>query len=331
MASTIKDVAKMAGCSITTVSRYFTAPELVKEKTRQSIEQAASFYKYSPNAIARAMVKQRNHTIAFVVHETHYPISTSPFYTAISEAVQETAGKLGYTVYVVSAGAFSKDAGTLFSNKRIDGAILAGRCEKELLDQLTDRGAPVVVVNSSTERPDIVAITADDYNGTVMAVEHLIERGHRRIGLLSGTLYSYISTIRQNAFIDTMARHELPILPHYIQVAEPEIPSAVGAARAMLTLAQRPTALFCMNDVIAVGAIKAALRMGLRVPQDLAVVGYDDSSICSVIEPELTSVSIDTHKMGELSMLALDAVINGRPVDNTRICLQTRLVQRHSS
>ena len=331
MASTIKDVAKMAGCSITTVSRCFSSPQLVKSETRKKIEYAAKYCKYSPNAIARAMVKQRSHTVAFVVHETHFPLSSSPFYTAISEAVQETAEKLGYTVYVASCAAFSKDAGTLFSNKRIDGAILAGRCEKELVEQLSEQGAPVVVVNSAAERPDIVSITADDYNGTVLAVEHLIGKGHRRIGLLSGTLYSYISTIRQNAFIDTMAKHELPILPHYIQVTEPEIPSAAKCAQEMLSLPERPTALFCMNDAIAVGAVKAALRMGLRVPQDVAVAGYDDSSICRVIEPELTSISIDTQKMGALSMRALDAVISGQEVENKRICLETRLVERQST
>lgn len=331
MASTIKAVAEMAGCSITTVSRAFSTPNRVKPETLEKIQNAAKYYKYSPNAIARAMVMQRNHSIAFVIHEKHYPILLNPFYAAISQAAQEQAETLGYTVYIVSSKTFSQNASTLFIKKRVDGAILAGQYEPSLLDQLSDQGAPIVLVNSPSDRENIVSITVDDYNGTVQAIEHLIEKGHTKIGLVSGMLYPYIQNMRQNAFIDTMAKHELPIYPHYIKSTEPNIEHALAAVNELLELREPPTALFCMNDSIAIGAIKAALRKGLRVPEDLAVVGFDNSSLCTVIEPELTSVSIDTKKMGCDSANALIAMINGEDISEKHIRLDTKLITRQST
>lgn len=329
--ATIKDVAEMAGCSIATVSRAFSAPEKLRPETLVKIEHAAKCCNYAPNAIARAMVLQRNKTIAFVIHEKHYPIMQNPFYAAISEAVQQEAEKNGYTVYIVSSKTFANSAMSMFANRSVDGVILAGQCEQMLLDVLQRQSAPVVLVNSQSVHDDIPSVTADDYDGSLQAVEHLIHRGHTRIGLLGGNLYPYVASARQNAFIDTMAKYDLPILPRYVRSCDANISSALSMATEMFSMENRPTALFCMNDVLAVGAIKAALRLQLHIPEDLAIVGYDDSNICQVIEPELTSVSVDTHRMGRESVNALIAKINGEQPGHIHLCLKTELIERQSS
>jgi DNA-binding LacI/PurR family transcriptional regulator len=331
VAATIKEVARMAGCSITTVSRAFNDPKAVHPDTLKRIHAAAEHFKYSPNTIARAMVKQRNHTIAFVVDEKHFPVHLNPFYAAISEAVREQAEKLGYNVYVVSSKAFSGDASQLIKNKSVDGAILAGKCEPLLLEKLYVQNAPLVLVNSISEKYDLASVTADDYNGTVMAVEHLIGKGHTRIGLMAGNLYSYISGIRQKAFMDTMESHGYTVSPEMVMNTEADIASAMEKVKGVLQKENPPTAFFCMNDVIAVGVIKAAIRLGLTVPEDVAVIGFDNSNICTVIEPELTSISIDTQKMGSISVIALDKLITGKKLDPNKFCLDTSLIERQST
>jgi len=331
MASTIKNVAKIAGCSITTVSRYYSAPELLKSETKKRIEYAAKSCNYSPNLIARAMVKQRNNTIAFVVSDKNYPVSNNPFYADIFQAVQLKAQKMGYTVILTSNSHFFNDAETMMSNKSVDGVILAGNCDEAILENLHSQLASVVLVNSDSRYSDVASVTADNYQGTVDAIEHLIVKGHIKIGMVTGNLYSYISNSRQRAFFDTLAAHNLPIYPYHIQTTTATIPDAVVTVSKMLSIENPPSALFCMNDSIAVGAIKAAIRKGLKVPEQLAVIGYDDSALCSIIEPELTSISVNTKQMGERSMEMLDLLINKKQITQNKICLTTKLICRKST
>ena len=205
MAATIADVARLAGCSITTVSRAYSAPEKVREQTRLRIARAAEALHYSPNAIARAMVRQRNNNLAFVVDPKHYPIMINPFYAEMAEAVQQEAEARGYYVYITASN--HRD---LFMKKRVDGVVLAGQIDQALLASLRSQGMPDVQTNNRPEHGDIPSIISDDYQGTVQAMEHLIGRGHTRIGLLAGRLQPYISEIRYQAYCDVLARHGLP-------------------------------------------------------------------------------------------------------------------------
>lgn len=331
MGGTIKRVAELSGCSMTTVSRCFCSPGKVKEQTRLRILQSARQCGYAPNVSAQALVCRRNHTLAFVVHEDNYPLLKNPFYGDIYQAVQQESQKLGYTVFLTSSALFHHDAQTMLSSRRVDGTIFAGKYESVLLDFLYRQKLPVALINAPSPYPDVLCVTADDYRGTVTAVEHLISQGHYKIGLVAGDLFSYISGIRQRAFLDTMGAHSLAIYPNYIKHTKPDIPCALEAVDKMLSVKDPPSALFCMNDAIAVGAIKAALRRGLHVPQDLAVVGYDNSNLCSVIEPELTSISVATQEMGIHAVRMLDRAITSKPIDAYALVLKTELVKRSST
>ena len=323
MAATIADVARLAGCSITTVSRAYSAPEKVREQTRLRIARAAEALHYSPNAIARAMVRQRNNNLAFVVDPKHYPIMINPFYAEMAEAVQQEAEARGYYVYITASN--HRD---LFMKKRVDGVVLAGQIDQALLASLRSQGMPVVQTNNRPEHGDIPSIISDDYQGTVQAMEHLTGRGHTRIGLLAGRLQPYISEIRYQAYCDVLARHGLPFRADDICEVEPRQEDACAAADALLARPDRPTALFCMNDRIAIGAMKAALRRGMRIPEELAVMGYDGSSLCTVIEPELTSVRVDIEEIGRRSAQILIDLIEEKPVGPVQIVVQPRLALR---
>lgn len=323
MAATIADVARLAGCSITTVSRAYSAPEKVREQTRMRIAKAAETLQYSPNAIARAMVRQRNNNLAFVVDPKHYPIMINPFYAEMAEAVQQEAEERGYYVYITASN--HRD---LFMKKRVDGVVLAGQIDQTLLVSLRSQGMPVVQANNRPEHVDIPSIISDDYHGTVQAMEHLIERGHTRIGLFAGRLQPYISEIRYQAYCDVLERHGLPFRADYVCEVEPRQEDACAAADTVLARPDRPTALFCMNDRIAIGVMKAALRRGMRIPEELAVMGYDGSSLCTVIEPELTSVRVDIEEIGRRSARILIDLIEEKPIGPAQIVIQPRLSLR---
>lgn len=328
MAATIQDVAELVGCSITTVSRAYSTPEKVRACTLQKIHEVAHNLHYSPNAIARAMVLQQNHSLAFIIGEKHYPVLLNPFYAEIAQAVQLEAEANGYTVCITSDHDTTQ-ASSLFINKRVDGAIFAGEANAWLVEHLREQNVPMVFVNNESARD--VSIISDDYNGTVQALTHLMERGHTKIGLLAGKLFHYVSDTRYQAYIDTMTQHGLPIYAGHICAAEPTQADALRVVDALLHSENPPTALFCMNDALAIGAIKAALRMGVRIPQELALVGFDDSTLCSVIEPELTSVNVDTGAMGRLCTHALLGMVNGDMPKEMKIVLQTKLTVRQTT
>lgn len=330
MAATIQDVAKLAGCSITTVSRAFSAPNKVRPDTRDRIERAAAALQYSPNAIARAMVMQKSNSIAFVIGEQHYPIMHNPFYADIAEAVQIEAERMGYNVYITSTGAATRTA-DLFMRKRMDGVVLAGQTDQKLLTRLHTQGMPLVLVNNRIDLTDVASITSNDYSGATLAVEHLIAKGHTRIGLVAGNLFHYISQSRYQAYCDTLRRHGLLVEERYIVSTEATQQDALRAVDGLMAQPVPPSALFCMNDRIAVGAVKAALRRGLRVPDEVAVVGFDDSNICTVIEPELTTVAVDTGAMGTISAKTLIRLIEGRQPKQMQVVLTPKLVVRGSA
>lgn len=321
MAATIADVANLAGCSITTVSRAFSVPEKVRPQTRERILKAAETLRYSPNAIARAMVHQRNHNLAFVVDPWQYPIIDA-FYAEIAGAVQLEAEQRGYCVYMTAS-----DRRELFMKKRVDGVILAGRADEGLLSYLRGQGIPAVQINDRPAADDVPSVTADNYEGACQALEYLIAQGHTRVGLVTYRRLARLAESRR-AYEDVLRRHDLPFRPKYVCPVEPRIETARQAVDRMLSLPEAPTALFCMNDCLAVGAMKAALRRGLRVPNQLAIIGYNGSGLCRATEPELSSVRVDGSGMGRRSARMLIDLIEGRLLSETRVVMQPELTLR---
>ena len=169
----------------------------------------------------------------------------------------------------------------------------------------------MVLVNNRMPGFDLPCVVSDEYGGVRLAVEHLIQRGHRDIAMIAGRFSPYIVGERYNAFLQVMEEHGLEAGARHVAMCDPTVESATQAALELLKRKDRPTAVFGANDVAAAGVLKAALRLGLKVPEDLAVVGFDDSTICGMVEPELTSVHIDCRRIGEVGVDCLHALLNG--------------------
>ena len=309
MNPTIYDVSRLSGVSIATVSRTFSNPDLVRENTRRKVFEAAEILHYSPNAIARAMAPPADgqgglpdlqgggHHLGRVLRR-HLHRDHGGDQPHRRELVISTAADWDLTA-------------SNAKNKQVDGVILGGNARPELVSELQSRGLAVVLVNNRMAGFDIPCVVSDEYGGVRQALEHLIARGHRNIAMLAGRFSPYILNERYRAFLEIAQSHGLSTDARQIRLCDPAVDSAETACEELLARPDRPTAILAANDMLAAGAMKAARRLGLRVPEDLAVTGVDDSNICGLLEPELTSVHIDCRRMGELAAARLQSLLEG--------------------
>lgn len=331
MPSTIIDVARKCGYSKATVSRAYTEPDRVSERARNKIYAAAKSLNYTPNAIARAMVRQRTENIAFIIHEKQSPAVLNPFYSPILEAVMRESTRRSYSVFVVTNQDVQLPNGDLYIKKQMDGVIFVGEANPAVIVKLRELNIPVVLLNNLLNMENLLCITTSHYEGAVSAVNHLCARGHRRIGLLAGRFSPQVNEARYNGYFDALAQQGLEADPRYVLDIEPTLEAGEQAMARLLTLETRPTAVFCTNDTVAAGAMKAVIRAGLRIPEDVAIVGFDDSSVSRIVEPELTTVRIDMDQMGRLAAEKLFSLIDGASLEETKIVIPTELIVRKSS
>lgn len=332
MSITIFDVAALAGCSKSTVSRVFINPTSVPEATRKRVLDAAQELNYTPNVIARAMVRKKTENLAFIISSGQYPAVFNPFYSPVLEGVLRTSRKYGYSMLVMPDNdVYIINDNKYILKKQMDGVIAAGNIDVRLLPELKNLNIPTVLVNNSEVLDDFYSVSTDHYLGSVKAVEHLIACGYQKIGLIAGKFSPKITISRYNAFIETMNNHRIPIDYRYVQSINATVASAIHCVSEMLTLQEPPEALFCTNDIIAVGAIKAANLLHWKVPEDLAIIGFDDSQICTMMEPEITSIDVDTVTMGTTATEMLISIINGKKLPQKRVLVPSNLIVRKTT
>lgn len=331
MAATIIDVARLCGYSKATVSRAYASPETVSEKTREKVYAAAKKLNYTPNAIARAMVRQRTENIAFIIHERQYPAILNPFYSPLLEAAMQEGTQRNYSLFVTTSQDVRLPNGDVYIKKHMDGVIFAGEADARTIGELRKQNIPVVLVNNRLDLKGLLCVSADHYGGAVQATEHLCRRGHRKIGLLAGRFSPQVSEARARGFFQTLRDWGVAADPRFVVDVEPTLEDSEAAVGRLLQEPDRPSALFCTNDTIAAGAMKAIFHEGLKIPEDIAVVGFDDSFISRVVAPELTTVRIDVDRMGRLAARRLFDLIDGKEVSDTYIEIPTELVVRGST
>ena len=329
MNPTIYDVSRLSGVSIATVSRAFSNPEMVRAKTRQKVFEAAEVLHYSPNAIAQAMARQRTNKIAFLICKEGATI-LDEFYAGICNGIMHAINQLDYEL-VISTAADWDLAASNSKNKQVEGVILGGNARPDMISELQSRKVAVVLVNNRMPGFDLPCVVSDEYGGVRQALEHLISRGHRDIAMLAGRFSPYILNERYRAFWEIAQAHGLPVDARHIKLCDPTVESAAEACLELLSREDRPTAIFGTNDAVAAGAMKAARRLGLRLPEDLAVTGLDDSSVCRMLEPELTSVHIDCRQMGELSVKMMQTLLAGEKAVPQVTVVPTELQIRSST
>lgn len=331
---TIVDVAQRCGYSTATVSRAFASPDSVSEKAKEKIFKAATELHYAPNAIARAMARRRTENIAFILDEKQAPAMLNPFYSPILESAMQEGTRRNYSLFITTSQDIYQSSGNNRLRKQMDGVIIAGQTTVESVEAFRSQNIPVVLLNNQlniADKNSLICVTIDHFGGSVAATEHLYQKGHRKIGILAGRFSKYVYKERLDGYCHVLCEHNLPIESKYVVDVDPTLEASEAAMAKLLEEADCPSAFYCTNDMIAVGAMKAALHAGLRIPQDIAIVGFDDSYISRIAEPELTTVHVDTAAIGKIAAQALFDLIDQKPVAETHIKIPVELVVHKST
>lgn len=325
---TIQDVAKTAGVSVSTVSRVLNNKYDVAEETAEKVQSIIHQMGYASSLAARGMRSRRTNVIGLVV-----PDVASPYCHHILVGVNRAIARLDKHLIIYTSGNWSKE--NIDQNERSYVSLLNGGITDGLIVVTpTATGftthAPVVIVDPNNEAPDYPAVIATNREGSLAAMKYLTGLGHRRIGHISGRLNLISSHQRLQGYKDGLAAAGLPLDDCLIAIGDYTIDIAAKCARELLTMANPPTAIFAANDMTAMGIYQVAHELGVRIPQDLSVVGFDNLHEAMFMNPPLTTVDQFMENMGTVATeMIVHLVDEERSVENLRV-FQTQLVVRDS-
>ena len=328
--ATITDVAKLAGVSPVTVSRVINDAPLVNLKTRARVEQAIRELGYVPNVAAASLRSKRTRSLALIL-----PDVTNTFWTTVARGVEDTAQSRGYSVFLCNTDEdLAKQARYLefVASQRVDGVVIAP-CGRDAgnLARLRDRDIPTVIVDRCIDGWETDTVLGDSLSGAYALVKHLIGLGHRRIAIISGPHNTSTAEDRVTGYCIALSEAGIAPDPRLIQRGEYRTASGEELAYQLLDEQPRPTAIFAANNAISMGVIDAAAKRGLRIPQDLALVCFDDLPSISHLFPFLTVVVQPVYEMGvNAAQLLLSRLDAAAPLDPRHIILPTCMIVRHS-
>lgn len=329
--ATISDVAKKAGVSIATVSHVINNSRYVSETVRDRVIEAMAMVKYQPNALARSLRRGKTHTIGLIL-----PDSSNPFFAEMGRVIENEAFLYGYSVILGnSEGDGEKESHYIrvLTEKQVDGIILLAEGNRsEPLDLLLNQKMSFVLVDeeihNSKANVDIVVI--DNYGGGFAATEHLINLGHKKVACITGPYSVTLSAQRIIGYRDALHKYNLKYDSSMVLQGDFHQEAGYVQTRALLSRPDKPTAIFACNDLMAMGAMRAAFEMGISVPKDLAIIGFDDIDFAAFTIPPLTTIAQPKSEMGKLAIKLLIDRMNNAAHQFEHICLKTKLIIRGS-
>ena len=331
--ATIKDVAQRAGVSVATVSQVLNEVPgaRVSDNTRQRVRAAADELRYAPNALARSFRLQRSKTLALISEE----IATTPHAGRIILGAHEAASKAGWLVVLVNTNS-DRDLEAreieALQQRRVDGFLYATMYHREVELPKVLGDLPTVLLDAKTADPSVSSVVPDEVAGGRTATEALLVQGHRRIGFLNNVDDIPATHGRLEGFRAALRDAGIPTREEWIRAATPDARGGREAAWALLDSDDRPTALFCFADRMAMGAYQAATELGLRIPDDLSIVGFDNQElIADGLLPGLTTVALPHYEMGAWAVERLIRLIEQPDEDvPEQVLLPCPLVERAS-
>jgi LacI family transcriptional regulator len=331
---TIADVAREAGVSMMTVSRVVNNKEGVSQETRQAIEEVIQRLDYHPNILARGLATQRTGTLGLIV-----PDISNPFFSGVARGVERAASEKGYSILVCDTEEDPQrelDVLELLLEKWVDGLVLcSSRLEQSKLQSILAQYPATVLVNKELEIENanffIGCALINDKAGGQMATNHLIKSGHSVIGFLAGPPVSQSGCWREEGYRQALVEAGLPDRPELVVPCAPTVEGGQKAAAQLLAAHPEITALFCYNDLVAVGVIQACNATGRIVPDDLAIVGYDDIILAPLVTPPLTTCRVEREELGKLATELLLERLGGCAEECQKRILQPELIIRASA
>ncbi|MDX2418762.1 MAG: LacI family DNA-binding transcriptional regulator [Xanthomonadales bacterium] len=330
----IKQVAKIAGVSIATVSRCINNPQQVRERTRVKVQAAILKTGYSPNTIAQSFRRGRTNVIMVVI-----PSIGDPFFTEVMQGIRSVVAQNDYSI-IISETNFNtmtaEEVGAMMVSRQADGFILLASVfpfGNEVLEKAQKRSQPVVIgcETISASLADIPSVHIDNVAAAREATDFLISKGHKKIAFISGQSTSLLTRDREFGYRTAMQKAQLPVEDGWVVEGNLSIEGAAHACKQLLEHPDRPTAVFCANDEMALGFMHQIKEQGLSVPKDISVMGFDDIRYASVMEPALTTIAQPARQIGERVAIRLfKAIETGNQPNSQPVILPHKLIIRES-
>jgi LacI family transcriptional regulator len=331
LAATIKDVARLANCSIKTVSRVVNHEPYVTDETRRRVLAAIAELDYAPNISARRLVQRKSYVICILLHQAGF------FQPEVLGKIMEISYEGNYDIllqtYFPSFSRSRNKLAQIIAERRIDGLVTTPPCDADpfLNNLLEQSGIPRVHITPFNRTRGIPYVSGEDFMGAYQMTEHLIQLGHRKIAFLTGPRNHRTSIDRLYGFRAALEAAHLPITPPLELDSEYNFPGGYTAAKMLMALPDPPTAIFAGSNEAAMGAIFALQEFKIDVPDQISICGFGDQATAKQIYPGLTAVYYPVEEIVEKAVLMLVDIVEGRQPENRQIILPTQLVIRGST
>lgn len=302
--ATIRDVAKESGVSVATVSYVLNnGPRPVREQTRDRVLDVMRRLDYHPNAMARGLVRRRLHTLGVLFGNPHLATFADPYGAGVLQGVLSAALELRYNVTLFTLPwQDARRSAALFHDRRTDGVlVLAPRSDSDMVSGLAALKLPVVVISAASDVEGVPFVDVDNAAGARLATEHLLKLGHTRIAHVTGEAHHFSAAARRDAFCAVLREAGVALPDEYLVTGSYGLGESHEAIRRLLLLPEPPTALFAGNDYIALTAFTVARDLGIAVPEQLSIIGFDDIPSAALVTPPLTTVRQPLARIGNLA------------------------------
>ncbi len=327
--TSIKDIARKANVSFSTVSRALQNSPLISRRTAEKIQRIARDSGYRASAVARGLVTQKTKTIGVVVTSI-----ADPFVSEVVDGIEECCNDHGYSVFLANSNADpdrERKVVQSFAERRVDGIVVtSSRVGALYIPLLSEMRVPIVLVNNQHPGEFVHSVMIENVQGSRDATNHLIQLGHRRMAYIGDRFGHQSDTERFSGYREALDGAALPFFPELVMHGDGKSEEAIAITEALLRLKEPPTAIFCYNDMTALGVLRSLHAQGRRIPTDISVVGFDDLFIASYTDPPLTTVRQPRKRMGLLAMGSLLQLMSGQNLSQA-ITVPTELVVRKSS
>lgn len=328
---TIHDVAKRAGVGSITVSRVINNSGYIRSETRERVQKAIAELGYVPNTLARSLRSRRTNTVALMVTDI-----TNPFFTTLARGVEDAANEAGYTVFFCNTDESAEKEERYLKvllQKQVDGLLLVPTQKSmKTIQQILKHGTPVVVLDRRISDVEVDIVRCDSIQGAYDLTNYLVSLGHRQIGVMSGAVGVSTADDRVAGYQKALIENGIAVDERFIFRGGFTPDSGYVMTKQAICLPLRPTALIATNNFITIGAMKALQEVGMEVPEDMALAGFDDLPPAIVTFPFFTVVSQPAYEMGTQAMRLLLKRLNEKEKDAFQeVILPTQLIIRHSS
>ncbi|WP_410513501.1 LacI family DNA-binding transcriptional regulator [Paenibacillus sp. BR2-3] len=330
---TIKDIAKAAGVSVTTVSRALNGYSDVNEDTRLKIRNIADQLGYSPNMAARSLISKKTKTLGLLLSNVTRDSSKDNIAYEVLCGINDRSGELDYDLVLFSTTPQKqrvKSYKTLCQERGVDGVIIMGiRLDDPYLTEIVSSDIPCVLIDITLQGPNVGYVTSDNTNGALTAVTHLLESGHRHIAMINGHTQADVSLLRLEGYRQALENYGIPFDESL--VVDGLFSEHGGKEAAFKILSSRPdvTAFFCASDLMALGALQSVKESGKLVPEDISIIGFDNIDLTAYCTPALTTIHQHKYELGyHAAQILIDLLETQQAIHH--IMLATELIQRDS-